>query len=592
MFVKPLEITEILVEDKQAKAIADKYVQWEMFRANKVAEWREIHSYVFATDTSKTSNSKLPWSNKTTLPKLCQIRDNLHANYMASLFPRKQWMIWEGQSEQDEAKRKVIQDYMRYVTDRNDFYETVSQLVYDYIDYGNPFATSDFVDLRDSSSLDSHGFVGPVAKRISPLDIVFDPTAVTFELSPKIIRTMITLGELKDYLSRVTITEEDRESFSELVSYMENIRSTVSGHNGTQTCRDSTYNISGFGSYSDYLNSEAVEVLTYYGDIYDEDKNEYLRNQIVRIVDRHKVLSIEPNSTSSGTSNIFHVGWRSIPDNLWAMGPLDNLVGMQYRIDHLENMKSDIVDLTAYPVLKIRGYVDDFDWQPMERILVGDDGDVTMLAPDSQALQLDTQINLLEQKMEEMAGSPKEAMGFRTPGEKTAYEVQRLENAASRIFQSKVTLFERQILEPLLNAMLDLARRNINETTIRLFDDELKIADFISVTKEDISGRGRLIPVAARHFAEKASIVQNINSFFNSSVGSDQEVKAHFSSIGVARLFEQLLGIEDYNVVEPYIRLTEQADAQRLVNANQESVMMEAQTPTGLTPEDSDASII
>jgi hypothetical protein len=27
------------------------------------------------------------------------------------------------------------------------------------------------------------------------------------------------------------------------------------------------------------------------------------------------------------------------------MGPLDNLVGLQYRIDHLENAKADALDL-------------------------------------------------------------------------------------------------------------------------------------------------------------------------------------------------------------------------------------------------------
>ena len=47
-------------------------------------------------------------------------------------------------------------------------------------------------------------------------------------------------------------------------------------------------------------------------------------------------------------------GWRPRPDNLYAMGPLDNLVGMQYRIDHLENLKSDVFDQIAYPILKIR----------------------------------------------------------------------------------------------------------------------------------------------------------------------------------------------------------------------------------------------
>jgi hypothetical protein len=41
------------------------------------------------------------------------------------------------------------------------------------------------------------------------------------------------------------------------------------------------------------------------------------------------------------------------------MGPLDNLVGMQYRIDHLENLKADVFDLIAFPPLKIKGYVED-----------------------------------------------------------------------------------------------------------------------------------------------------------------------------------------------------------------------------------------
>jgi len=45
------------------------------------------------------------------------------------------------------------------------------------------------------------------------------------------------------------------------------------------------------------------------------------------------------------------------------------------------------------------------------------------------------------QIMEEMAGAPKEAMGIRTPGEKTRYEVQSLENRSGRIFNHKVLNF-------------------------------------------------------------------------------------------------------------------------------------------------------
>jgi hypothetical protein len=270
------------------------------------------------------------------------------------------------------------------------------------------------------------------------------------------------------------------------------------------------------------------------------------------------------------------------------MGPLDNLVGMQYRIDHLENLKADVMDLIAFPVLKIKGYVDEFEWGPMEKIFVGDDGDVEMVAPPFQVLQLNSEIANLSSAMEEMAGSPKEAMGIRTPGEKTAYEVQRLESAAGRIFQAKISQFEEQIVEYVLNGMLELARRKMGATIIRGFNDEVKIAVFRQLTSQDITGHGRLRPLAARHFAEKAEVVQNLTQLFSSAIGADPEVKAHFSSVKIAEMIEELLNLEDYRIVDPYIRLQEQAEAQRLANSHMEQVGVESMTPSGMTPDDSD----
>ena len=51
--------------------------------------------------------------------------------------------------------------------------------------------------------------------------------------------------------------------------------------------------------------------------------------------------------------------------------------------------------------------------------------------PDVNALQANMELANLQEQMEIMAGAPREAMGFRTPGGKTKYEVQSLENAAS-----------------------------------------------------------------------------------------------------------------------------------------------------------------
>src|SRR5699024_10284817 len=135
------------------------------------------------------------------------------------------------------------------------------------------------------------------------------------------------------------------------------------------------YLADGFGSMLEYLQSGYVEVLDFYGDISDE-KGNLLRNRHVVVIDRHWVIKNDPIPNWLGSAPICHVGWRKRPDNLWAMGPLDNLVGMQYRIDHLENAKADAYDLAIQPPLKIVGDVEEFEWGPSARIYCGDGGDV------------------------------------------------------------------------------------------------------------------------------------------------------------------------------------------------------------------------
>jgi hypothetical protein len=589
---KTLDIDKIIDPDKLGFSIAEKYLEWETKRQVWVNEKEEIQRYIYATDTTKTSNAKLPWSNKTTTPKLCQIRDNLFSNYLASMFPKRKWLIWEADDKESNAVDKVksIEAYMAWVIDRPEFYNEISKCVLDYIDYGNAIGTVDWVDERSINEDGSEqvGYVGPVVRRINPIDVLLNPTAPNFLSAPKIIRSIISLGEVKEILSRLSTDDAVREDAEELYEYMRNIRSYAQQHPNDFQVKDALYQISGFDNYSHYLQSNNVEVLTFYGDIYDSEKDEFLRNQVIKVVDRHKVLSKRTNPSKFGHTPIYHVGWRLKPDNVWAMGPLDNLVGMQYRIDHLENMKADVFDLIAYPPLKVKGYVDDFEWGPFERIYVGDSGDVEMMQLPAQALAADNQIAMLEAKMEEMAGSPKEAMGFRTPGEKTKYEVQQLENAASRIFQNKIAQFERDFLEPLLNSMLELSARNLDKTSVRVFDQEFKVALFTDMTAEDITGNGRIKPVAARHFAEKAQQVQNITAFFGSSIGADPAVNVHFSTVELARLFEDLLDLDQWNVVEPYIRISEAKDAQMMQNSAQEQTAMQTVTPSGLTPDDFD----
>jgi hypothetical protein len=234
-------------------------------------------------------------------------------------------------------------------------------------------------------------------------------------------------------------------------------------------------------------------------------------------------------------------------------------------MDHLENLKADVFDLIAHPVLKIKGYVEDFTWQPFERIYMEENADVTTLVPDTTALNAEFQIDKLQNKMEEMAGAPKQAMGIRTPGEKTAYEVQVLENAAGRIFQNKITYFEEQFLEPLLNGMLEIARRNMDgDDTIRVLDSDIGVTQFIKITKADIVSKGRIRPMGARHFAEKARLVQELTAFYNSPIGADPTVQVHISGKGLAKVMEESLNLERYGLVRDNVRLVEQFETQQM----------------------------
>jgi len=590
---KVLELDDLISRDQLGCSIANKWMEWNMGRQEKVGEWKELNRYLYATSTRHTTNSKLPWSNSTTLPKLTQIRDNLYANYVATMFPKRRWLNWQGFSKSDESRKKVeaIKDYMMWAVSQPQFKEEVKKLVLDYIDKGNCFATVEWTDesIEDKFTGIKSGFIGPRPVRIPPQDLVMNPIAASFSNSPKIWRSIMTIGEAKSVLDRLSKTDHDRELAQAVFDYAMDYRDQVTSFGVTDIHYvDDAFNVDGFTSYHHYLSSDYVELLTFVGDIYDRENNELLKNHLVVVIDRHKVAVKRPYPYPLAEVPVYHAGWRIRQDNLWAMGPLDNLVGLQYRLDHIENMKSDILDLVTYPVLKIRGSgaIGDFEWGPMERIYVDGDGDVEMIAPDIQALNMNIEIQQIEARMEEMAGSPKEAMGFRTPGEKTAYEVQRLENAASRIFQNKISQFEEQVIEPLLNAMLVLAKENLTEASIRVIDDEYGTVDFRNITRGDLSANGRIKPVAARHFAEQAEMIQNITNWAQSPLGMDEEIKQHFSSVKLAEMVEDVLNMQDYDIMTPYVRISERAERTRLEQTAQESLMNEAMTPSGLTPDD------
>jgi len=575
---KVAELRSILTGDNESTHIVEMWSRYKDQLRTRIELWKEQRDYVFATDTTTTTNSSLPWSNTTTLPKLCQVRDNLHSNYLSALFPNDDWLKWEAHNR-DAAKiekSKIITNYMRNKIRGGRFRKEISKLLYDYIDYGNVFATCDFQAQTAGEGADTVAqFMGPKARRISPLDIVFNPLAATFEDSWKIVRSIVTLGDLK-------VMAEDNPDNQYLADVIANRQElSALSKNGGYSIEDwdkaAGFVADGFGNMKEYYESDYVEILEFWGDTHNTSTGELERNKIITVADRSMILRKVDMPSWLKTAPIHHVGWRLRPDNLWAMGPLENLVGMQYRIDHLENASADALDLAINPPIVIAGEVEEFNYGPNSEIHIDEGGSVTELGKNLGAvITAENDITGLERRMETFAGAPSEAMGIRTAGEKTAFEVQQLQNAAGRIFQEKITSFETEVLEPLLNSMLETSVRNLQVADIiRSVDKDTGVVEFTDITKDDIQANGVLRPVGARHFAAQAQLMQNLTQLYSSPIG--QMITPHTSSKQLATVVEDLLGLDRYDLFKPNVAVEEQQETQGMVNQAQEDLAVQGE---------------
>ncbi|MDT1790469.1 hypothetical protein, partial [Salmonella enterica] len=156
----------------------------------------------------------------------------------------------------------------------SDFRNTVSQLLLDYIDYGNAFAYADFESrmkkMPDGTVVPS--YVGPVGRRISPLDIVFNPLADSFENTHKIVRSVRTLGEIK----KLSKTDPNGQFWADALEKRYETMNRLSAYSHEDFDKAVGYQADGFGNMYEYFQSDWMEVLEFYGDFYNNETGELM----------------------------------------------------------------------------------------------------------------------------------------------------------------------------------------------------------------------------------------------------------------------------------------------------------------------------
>lgn len=572
------EINKLREPEGLAGGIAQKFVTWEYSKDRWYRNAKETLENLYATSTHDIYNQVHEYDNSTHIPKLTQIRDMLVTYYLDAMFSLPDYIDWEPYDYEsvESEQRNNVKALCKQMLEDSKFKPIIRELVEDYVDYGNAFAT--VANVNETLQMDgkTQGIIynGPKAVRINPLDIFFDPLATSFERSPKIIRSIMTLGELQaDADLLPDSAEEYKKALKKAIERRSEIRNTLATIQ-PENIIDDMCNIAGMGSWSNYYKSDTVELLTFYGDLYDIDTNTLHKNTRIVVMDRCFVLLEEPIKNYGFNCNIFKAGWRDRKDNLWSMSPLDNIKGMQFMIDFLENKRADVFNYISNPVLVKKGDVEmPSDIYPGCEIGVDVDSDVAFIRPDATALQADLYIDRYLNLMEEMAGTPREAMGFRTPGEKTAFEVSQLNTASSRLFNEKVRKFEMEMLEPLINLMLRVFLATSQRVTKVRTETSLGTPTTKDINLDQLAANGHFTAIGSNTYTEKARMAQTVMQLYNSGVVSDPLVFNYFDPKIIAKILAYTTGLDSWKgLIKSQARTYEELDARMTTEAAQQNL--------------------
>lgn len=551
-----------------ATNISMKYDQFQQYRTKNRSMWQETESYLYATDTTSLDGGSAH-DHTTHIPVVSMVKEELEAIIYAAVMPHEEFLGWrpyDAQASSKDTRRKVL-EYLRNRHVLNGFEKTLRKLVQDLVIYGNCFAKVCYVDERKNGI----GYVGPKPVRISPYDIVFDPTRSDFSNTPKILRQMLTVGEFMKMAK-----EFPQQINEEVISRVIQRRSTYTSLSRTEINKSSQYLPDGFTNMEAYYASSLVEVLWFYGDVFDELQSEYRPNRCAVVVDRVDLLAeyeeVDPQ--------IFKGSWSEKPDNLWSQGPLDKIVGMNFQVNHRENSKADALDRYIHPDKVFMGDVEEvYNEQTGQTIyLAPEGGGVRDLIPDTTVLTADLHQDRLMQHARAAAGLPPQLMGFRTPGEKTLGEVQNLDDAALRKFLHKAEQLELDLIEPMVSAEISIGRDNFHSVIQAISTDDEGMPVLMSITKADLEANGKLVPMGARRFKRQNQQMSMLQLLANSNLGN--LTGTHLKPYSLAMAIETLGGFEQFGLYEKFGAVYEQQELQVITAAAEQQTVQTLSQPS------------
>jgi hypothetical protein len=175
---------------------------------------------------------------------------------------------------------------------------------------------------------------------------------------------------------------------------------------------------------------------------------------------------------------------------------------------------------------------------------------------------------------------PQQLAGFRTAGEKTATEVQSLNDGAFRGFINKVGQVEEDLLEPLIQAEMRIAKDNFSSIIKVLEEDEEGILLTTSITEEDLSANGKLLPIGSRRFSRQLQQLQGLTQLTNTNIS--QMVAPHINTYNLAKTVESLYGFDKYEFINKFAAVDENLEMQEKQMMAEQEMVKTSSEPTSL----------
>jgi hypothetical protein len=561
-------------EDKGILAtdIAQQWTIWQNIRQPALDLWDEVNQYIHATDTSQLEGGDL-FDHRTHFPIVAEIYEDLQAIMESTIFPHDDWLGWKGydlEGANKNKKRKIL-TYLKHIHRLNGFRKNGNKLIDDVLRTGNCFGVVGYTQGDEDAT---EAYTGPTAGRYSPYDVVFDPTASCFEVSPKILREIKSIGEFKEWT----------DTLENVLDFDENVVKTILNRRGTNgvandisnTHKNREYIPAGFGTIEEYYNSGTMEVLWFFGSIYDEQEQKVHKNRMIAVVDRDTVLLDMPQNGQ----RVFKGGWKDRSNSLWSQGPLEPLVGLNYMINQRENAKNDAIDRFAIPDRMYTGDVEEIydEVTGQTKYIAPEGGGVQDISPDSTVLTYNNEIGIHVDFMRRGARLPEQIAGFRTAGEKTLGEVQSLNEGAFRGFIRKAGQLERDVFEPMVTAEIQVAKDNF-ETVLKVMEEDSEgVLTMFELTEEDLKANGQIVPEGSRRFARNLQHQAGLQQISNGALG--QMTAKHLDSWNLAQALSELYNFDDFKLFEKYKAISDAVEEQKMTMMAQQEVAQNSAEPT------------